>query len=87
MKVALSVLAVILGSTVMAVAETSERSVVPASQSDPAVVTGPVSRAATAKLASTAAQLAPAEVSDIDMNRDGRISFDELLQFDLRSDF
>ena len=87
MKVALAAPAVLLVSAVMAAAETSEQSVVPASQSDPVVVVEPVGRAATPPVALTAAQLEPAEVSDVDVNRDGRISFDELLQFDLRSDF
>ncbi len=46
-----------------------------------------VRRAKTEHIVTGGTLLAPASVQDVDTNRDGKISFEELLAHDLNSDF
>ncbi len=84
MKTSLTSLFVLLISGSAVLSDTADRSVFsPASET----VAEPVKRAVTGKLTMGTASLAPADVNHVDMNKDGKISFAELLAHDLKLDF
>ena len=55
--------------------------------SQTSVTADPVRRADTNRVRMGQVKLAPASVADVDTNRDGRISFEELMAKDLALDF
>ncbi len=84
MKIPLASLSILLLSSGVALSEPSERSVfLPAVDT----VSEPVRRAKTEKLSMGSAALAPAKVKQVDRNKDGKISFAELLTYDMKLDF
>ncbi len=86
MKAAITSLLILAVTSGVALAETSER----AAFRPAAEVTAPmepVHREKTETVSMGQVALAPASVVEIDRNRDGKISFAELLAYDIELDF
>ena len=86
MKAAITSLLILALSCGVALAETPDRTVIrpPADVKAPA---DPVRRADPEAMSMGLVALAPAEVAQVDKNRDGKISFAELLLHDMKFDF
>ncbi len=86
MKAAITSLLILALSGGVAVAEPSDRAVIRPT-ADVKAPADPVRRADPKAVSMGLVTLAPAEVAQVDKNRDGKISFAELLLHDMKFDF